>query len=134
MNNKRVAKVFLVVLLGCIMLGGIAGGLAFWKIRQSVITNCVAAHKAYPHSGDDIDALIFYIYSDQHTFKERNRAVWTFGRLKDDRALPALNHFYTGAPCKHDSFLCQYELQKAIKRCGGAPDPIWKEAHNQNGE
>lgn len=36
---------------------------------------------------------------------------------------PALKSVYTGAPCDHDKYLCQYELGKAIKLCGGVAVP-----------
>ena len=68
-------------------------------------------------------ALIEYMNSESHPLKERNRAVWALGRLRDPRALPALEGVYTGDLCEHARFLCQYELEKAIKRCGGNPTP-----------
>ena len=39
------------------------------------------------------------------------------------RSLPVLEAVYTGEPCDHEEVLCQYELEKAIKRCGGTPTP-----------
>lgn len=55
--------------------------------------------------------------------------VWTLGRLRNPTALPALTAAYTGQPCEHDRNLCQYELRKAIKRCGGTPTPPWQAGH-----
>jgi hypothetical protein len=45
--------------------------------------------------------------------------VWAIGRLSDKNALPYLQTVYTGEPCAHSLYLCQYELAKAINRCGG---------------
>jgi hypothetical protein len=66
------------------------------------------------------------VNSDVHPLRERNLAVWTLGRLRDRRALPSLTAAYTGDLCDHDKTLCQYELEKAIKLCGGTPEPPCK--------
>jgi hypothetical protein len=69
--------------------------------------------------------------SDVHSLKERNLAIWALGRLGDRSALPALRTAYTGELCRHDTILCQYELEKAIRRCGGTPKPArWTSRRN----
>ena len=35
------------------------------------------------------------------------------------RALPILEKYHTGKECDHDQYLCQGELEKAIKLCKG---------------
>ena len=60
--------------------------------------------------------------STSHSLRDRiHIGVWTLGRLANPRALPALESVYSGEPCEHDKSLCQYELEKAIRRCGGTP-------------
>jgi hypothetical protein len=41
------------------------------------------------------------------------------GQLGDQKSLVVLKSYYTGEPCDHEKFLCQYELEKAIKLLEG---------------
>lgn len=122
MQAKRIVKAGAIVLLVCLVLGGAALGAILWSIHSSVRERCAAAQEAHPHPGDDVSALLDLMRSEAHPLRDRNLAVWTLGRLQDPRALPGLLASYTGAPCDHDRCLCQHELQKAIRRCGGSPD------------
>jgi len=118
---KRVLKVAGILLVVCVVLCGAAVAGIYWRIHRSVQHYCAVAQQAHPCPGDDVGALIAYMNSPEHSLQERNHAVWTLGRLRDTRALPALRAFYTGEPCDHDRDLCQYELNKAIRLCGGTP-------------
>ncbi len=71
-----------------------------------------AAMRQFP--GDRVEALVALVQSDRYTLEQKNRAVWALGQLRDPRALPVLKKYYTGAPCDHARYLCQYELKKAI--------------------
>ena len=82
---------------------------------------CAEAMREYP--GDRIEAVLAYIESDSHSLRERNKAVWALGYLGDKRALPVLKKYYTGPPCDHDKYLCQGELEKAIKKCESGVNP-----------
>ena len=128
-KTKKVLKITVVgfVLLG--VFGAIALGVLVLDIRKSVLEKCAAAQKAHPHPGDDVAALIDYMNSQEHSFPERNSAIWVLGRLRSTGALPALQAVYTGGLCDHKSNLCQYELAKAIRRCGGTPTPPPKTGH-----
>ncbi len=106
----------LVVALAGLFLGGIA-----WSIGSSVNAFTTDAQQDHPHPGDDVAALLDYMNSPTHSYDDRNHAVWALGRLRDPRALPALEAAYTGEPCDHGIALCQDELAKAIKLCGGHP-------------
>ncbi len=77
------------------------------------------AQKAFPEEKDKICSMIKYINSNDYPLEERNNVVWAVGRLSDKKALPVLQPLYTGEPCNHSLYLCQYELAKAINRCGG---------------
>ncbi|UCC98642.1 MAG: HEAT repeat domain-containing protein [Phycisphaerales bacterium] len=93
----------------------------FWacfSIRSSVKQISAEATEAYP--GDRIEALMKYAGSENHSLRQRNRAVWALGQIGDERALPALRQWYVGGPCDHDNSLCQRELQTAIKGCEGS--------------
>ena len=128
--KTRVAKIIVAVFAVGVLLGGVALGAIAWKIHQSVQKNCRVAQQHHPHPGGDVATLIDFMNSESHSFWDRNHlAVWTLGRLHDTKALPALESVYTGEPCEHDSSLCQYELEKAIKLCGGEPDPPRQTKH-----
>lgn len=92
--------------------------MACWSIRSSVKEMSAVATKEYP--GDRTEALMRYLDSENHSLRERNRAVWALGQIGDGRALPVLEKSYTGRPCDHENRLCQRELQKAIKACKSA--------------
>lgn len=111
-------RVLAVIVIVCVL----AAGAIAWQIRREVRDNRRLAQQAHPHPGNDVAALIEFMNSPEHSFHDRNhKAVWTLGRLRAPEALPALQAAYTGAPCDHDRALCQAELEKAIRRCGGSP-------------
>ena len=116
----------LVVMALFVGLAAIVLSLVLLGIRQGVRGFTAIAQEAHPHPGDDVAALLAFIDSPDHAVAGRNRAVWALGRLRDPRALPRLQALYTGEPCDHDSLLCQWELVKAIRMCGGEPTPEWK--------
>ena len=95
-----------------------------FSIRSSVKEMSAEATKQYP--GDRIEALITYANSEDNSLRQRNRAVWALGQIGDERALATLEKSYTGGPCDHGNYLCQRELQKAIKLCkGGLNATAW---------
>ncbi len=127
--KKRVVKIFVSVFVAGAVLGSIALGALLWSIHQSVREHCGIAQRAHPHPGDDVAALTEFVNDDSHALRDRNMAVWTLGRMRDAQTLSTLESFYTGDLCIHDKSLCQYELAKAIKRCGGIPNPPRKTKH-----
>ncbi len=88
-----------------------------FSIRSSVKEMSAEATRHYP--GDRIEALITYVDSENHSLRQRNRAVWALGQIGDERALATLEKYYTGEPCDHGNALCQLELEKAIDGCKG---------------
>jgi hypothetical protein len=119
--KKRVLRIVAGIFAVGLLLGVIALVAITWHINRAVRECCCVAQKAHPHPGDNVTALIVFVNSDSHSLRERNSAVWALGRLRDPKALPALESFYNGAGCDHDEKLCQHELEKAIRLCGGAP-------------
>ena len=71
-----------------------------------------------PH-GDDIAAMIEFVQSNSHSLRDRNLMVWALGQARDSLALPVLESFYSGEECDHSQYLCQGELDKAIRLCRG---------------
>jgi len=91
--------------------------LVGYKIHKPVKSICESAQQEFP--GDCVEALIAFIESDRHTYKEKNQAVWAIGNFGDERALPTLEKLYTGdpcpKPCPKDTYICQYGLEKSIR-------------------
>jgi hypothetical protein len=117
-NSSRltgVKKVLVYGTLSCLVFLLVAFVMLFWSIRSSIKEISAEAAQLYP--GDRIEALITYVKDENRSLRQRNRAVWALGQIGDKRALPVLTASYTGGPCDHDNFLCQGELQKAIKKC-----------------
>lgn len=123
MPAKRLIKIALGLTVGLLCLGAVACGAILLWIQSSVEERCATAQASHPHPGDAVAALTDFMNSSAQPWAERDSAVWTLGRLSDPAALPALESAYTGPPCRHGEELCQYELEKAIRRCGGTPSP-----------
>ncbi len=106
---------------------GIAIGLAvlglaaiFLSINVGVGNQKQRARSRFP-GRDPSQALIEMVDCEKCGMQDRNRAVWTLGQIREERALPILHkHFYDG-PCDHSKFICQHELRKALKRIEEAP-------------
>ena len=81
MKSKKAPKLIAASVVAVAFLGGIAFGVMVLNIRHSVRMKCADAQQAHSHPGDDVVALIEYINSDEHSFSERNSAIWTLGRL-----------------------------------------------------
>jgi hypothetical protein len=105
------------IALGVVVLIILAVGATVWDIAKSVDENIEIAQKAHPAEADDVASLIAYVNSPKHTLIEKNHAVWTLGRIGDERAVAALKPHFTGIKCFHVEELCQKELKRAIKRC-----------------
>lgn len=121
--KNRVPEIAASIFIAGVLIGSAALGTIMWRIHQSVQEYRGVAQQSHPHPSDDVAALIDFVNSNAHSFGDRNLAVWTLGRLRDPKALPALESAYTGEECNHEKSLCQSELEKAIKRCGGRPSP-----------
>jgi len=110
-------KILFYGVLTCLVFSFIIYGIACWNIRSGVKEICAEAMQEYP--GDRIEALMAYMQSEKHSFKNRNSAAWALGQIGDRRALSVLEKCYIGKPCDHDKYLCQRELKKAIDMCKG---------------
>ena len=98
-----------------------------WMIAAGVRSISETALREYP--GDRVSALMALVESEQHTMRDRNRAIWALGQLGDSRALPLLERHYTGKPSDERYELSQYELKKAIALCKGATNisaVVWR--------
>ncbi len=87
----------------------------FAWIRLEIMKQCRLAQQAY--SGDCVSALIQVLEDEDNELEQRNYAIWSLGQLKDERAIPILEKYYTGIiPDRepYDETLSQYELKKAL--------------------
>lgn len=102
---------------------------ATW-IGFEVQSSCQNAQKQY--GGDCVEALIQVMDNPDHSFREKNNAVWALGQVGDTRALATLEKYYTGDIPKRESLdkvLSQYELKKAINLLKGGVNVagmIWR--------
>ena len=115
-----------VVLIGVLICGGLMGAVyasLYGWIQWDAHQKAAAIRTEYPQAGDEVAAVILRMQSTECTMAQRNEAVWILGRLADEKALGALEAEYTGKPCDHNRCLCQHELEKAIRRCGGNAHP-----------
>ena len=121
MPKRSISKV-LTMFAACVAVLACVGlALTTWSINNGVRERSALAREAHPKAEDSALALMEYISSESHSLEQRNRAVWALGRLGDARGLTVLQSSYSGEQCVHEAFLCQHELEKAIKRCGGTP-------------
>jgi hypothetical protein len=127
---KKAKKVLLISSISVVSLILIAIlGLLVW-IQVDVNYRKSIAHTSFPGEKTVLDSMILYMNDSSKTFKDRNYMVWAIGQIADKKALPFLLVNYTGQPCKHYEYLCQYELEKAINRCDGKVTFEYKDKKN----
>ena len=98
----------------------LAAGTAWAMIEWGVASAQRSAVAQFP-GRDSSQALIELVNCENCAMEQRNRAVWTLGQIREQRAVAALHsHFYDG-PCNHAKFICQHELRKALKRIESQP-------------
>ena len=99
----------------CIVLG-ILLAISMYQIFSSVRNVCGSATARYP--GDNVEALIALVESQDASFREKNQAIWALGQIGDERALPLLRKLDTddsqSRPYDADSYIVEYSVEKAI--------------------
>ncbi|MBN2161327.1 MAG: hypothetical protein JXR25_01655 [Pontiellaceae bacterium] len=102
-----------------VLVAGLActAGAIKLRIKVSCRKWIATAQTAHPFPDNDLDSLLAYLDSDTHSQTDRNHVIWVIGQMRDSRALPTLEAYYTGGECDHDHAPCQHELDKAIRRC-----------------
>ena len=123
-RTQLVRQAFMLLAL-LLVLGLAYVGWWCWRLQAGLRQVTEAALEAHP-GADRVEALIAIVDSDAFSREERNRAVWALGQIADPRAIPVLEKHYTGEPCDHTQYLCQYELKKAILKCQGDFKGSWQ--------
>ncbi|HUW22278.1 MAG TPA: HEAT repeat domain-containing protein [Candidatus Bathyarchaeia archaeon] len=130
-NNKRITLSLILLLLIFPLIISI---YSFLVIYESVKANCLKAQKEY--QVDCVDALIKLVQSESKTVREKNLAIWSLGQLADEKALPLLYELNQSLPeqerCVYGSYLCKYEIQKAIKWCETGNVTNWMYKNRSN--
>jgi hypothetical protein len=118
--KKHKKKIYYFLISGFTFLSILLVFLLHWT-SSDIRAACKEAQEEF--SGDCVESLLSYLQSNQHTFKEKNHAIWALGSIGDERAVPVLRKYLTGKdcekPCRTDLYICQYGLKKAIKHCQG---------------
>lgn len=114
--KKKLLFAVLILVAGSIVF---VSAIHLWN-GMTVRKNIDAAREEYPGSAEE--ALIAMLLdSTRSPYVQTHTAIWTLGQIRSEKALPVLQELYMDDPdgitCygKHDSLLCQYELNKAIK-------------------
>ena len=109
-------------ILSSIVLVAIAGlavaVMAFQFTRRSAMQNATA-HAQRSFQGDQMESLLQMAESEVQPLSERNKAIWTLGELRDQRALSVLNGLNVQEECDHERLVCQREVRKAIRKING---------------
>jgi len=121
-------RVLLYGLAAIVVIGAFVLWLTMHWISSDVRAACHEARQEF--AGDCVEALMAYASSDQHTFKERNDAIWALGEIGDKRALPSLEKLLhteklCPSPCNVSTRMCQYSVEKAIRLCEGLNIARW---------
>lgn len=93
-SSNRLTKVKKVIVYGFLICFAFLFIVYLWvrfDIRFSVKEISDEATQQYP--GDRVEALIACVKSEDHSPRQRNRAVWTLGQIGDKHALPVLTSF-----------------------------------------
>ena len=114
---QMIKKIMITGLFILITVMGIACmGLRIWFKSE---INQICNHAMTRNEGDKIEALIAILNSEDQSLKTKNNAIWALGKLKDQRALTVLRNLQTGNDCDHTRYVCQRELEKAIRNLEG---------------
>jgi len=104
------------VLLLVLLAAGASWAMIEWGIHSAQ----KSAAAQFP-GRDSTQALIDLVNCENCAMEQRNRAVWTLGQMREERALPVLHKYFYDGPCQHEKNICQHELRKAIKRIEDRP-------------
>lgn len=117
MNTKKI-KIILAILKIPAILIFIVAVISFYSIYSSVKEKCESAVQEF---GEDcVGSLAEVVKSADHTYVEKNGAVWAIGQIADKKALPFLHELAETASykdCNLSQNICGFEVQKAIKWC-----------------
>lgn len=106
------------------------GGLSWQRFRT---IQSLSEKAQEENQGSRIDALCAYLNASDVSLEEKNQVIWVLGELRDPNAIPTLNSLATSEVCDHKQYVCQTEVQKAIRKIrGDIPNPFfWQKIDNE---
>ena len=107
-------KIFISFITMCLVVILSAYGALSWQ--RYVTIRDVTTKAQIRFSGDRIELLIAYLNSDLTSLEEKNKTIWVLGELREEKAIPAIQVFSYLGECDHNFFVCQKELQKAVRK------------------
>jgi len=85
--------------------------------------NSVSEYARQRYEGEAVLAIVKLLESPDTDFEIKNRTVYALGQIGDEAALVALKNQKSGIscpkPCTKKGYICQYNLDKAIRTCEG---------------
>ena len=112
-------KIKIIVIGFIFLILGWSGTYIGFRIWFKTEINQICKNAMSKYEGDKIEALLSVLNSSYEDLNVKNNSIWALGKLKDKRALFTLKELYTGSECEHSRFVCQQELDKAIKNLQG---------------
>ncbi len=114
-TTRRTALTWGLFAGSCLLAGlGVFVILINFHIQDSVSEYVNMAKRRF--SGDRVEAVVAMLEARHTSIREKNWMIWTLGTIGDARALPVLTSLYTGTKCRHGYEVCQYEVEKAIRK------------------
>jgi hypothetical protein len=111
------SRVILIVLGAALALLVAGAGVAQSMVLIAKRSLARQAVERFP--GDRIEALSAMASCLNCSLEDRNHAIWALGEFGDRRALDALESLRTGRRCDHAKDVCQYEVDKAVRKIEG---------------
>jgi len=115
-----------IIIAGIVVFGAILIYTSSVIYREVYEISSVARSK---YKLNSVESLIKLIESDDHSFKEKNTAIWALGQFADEKALPFLEKIEPESdpsdPCNRQKALCKREVQRAIKWCRKGNATSW---------
>jgi hypothetical protein len=96
-----------------------AAGLFLLERGITAQAHRMGDNAARDFGGEPAQALLRLAECEPCSMADRNHAVWALGQTGEESALPVLERLRTGKKCDHDRRLCEYELDKAIRKIKG---------------
>ncbi len=104
--GRKWSRIFAIIVIVLLLMVAVAELM----IGSGVRSFSQIAQAQFP--GKRIDALIAMVDCESCSLHDRNNAVWALGQIDDERALPILEQYYTGAKSGH---LSQDTLRIALR-------------------
>ena len=114
---KRIITDILMPAIVFVGIGAIPVFLVFMMVMQSDI-RAICANAKIQYGESCVPSLMKLVEDESAPYRQRNKAIWALGQLREQKALPVLEELYSGEIPEKESLdggISQYELEKAIR-------------------